>query len=746
MTLGKFARGLLASLPKRRAHGRLDPSRRLYLTASASILGQLALGRLAPAIAQTAGVQTVTLRGDAGGRRFDGIGVVNGGGATSVLLKDYPEPQRSQILDLLYKPKFGASVSALLVEIPGDGNSTQGSMPSHMHSRDDVDYGRGYTWWVLKEAWKRNPRLTLDAAAWSAPGWLGDNGRLFAKDHAYGDAKFFSQDTVDYYVKWLEGLRDVHGLRLDAIGVRNEKGVSYGFAKALRKGLDVGGFDAVKLHAFDNWPEWKLDFVKAMVADKELRDAIDVIGGHTFYSNFPVSAEVKAMAAAMGKPIWNTEDHVYLKGFDCTIGIVQCFNQNYVRHGVTKVVNWYDIAGLYPTQPYPEDPAALLAHSPWSGHYTVREALWGYAHYGQFSEAGWTYLDGGSGELGVGGSFVTLKSPDGDYSIVIETKDAKGPQQLRVRIGGGLPGKPLCMWRSNAAEQFVRQPDIRPAGGEFTITLDPNSIYSLSTTRGQQKGGFADIPAPEPFPFPYYETFESYPTPRDWGHLPRYTADIAGAFELAARPDGKGQCLRQVVPVPTISWAPDWQPYTILGDAGWSDYEVSADIWLNPGDTAAVMGRINHVGTGYGFTPKGYFLELRDDGQCRLVAIRGKKNPKALVGDAEQQALIKAGKFDGEGGELVLGTRMVPGIAPSRWHRLTLRFEGERITGLVDGKPALTATNALYAKGMAGLLAGQDKTRLSTPWYDHVLVNAVGAPTPKPATGLPGQSPIYRAT
>src|SRR5436190_10241852 len=94
-------------------------------------------------------VQTVQLKGDAGGKRFDGIGIVNGGGATSVLFKDYPEPQRSQILDLVFKPKFGASVSALLVEIPGDGNSTQGSMPSHMRTREDLNYYRGYTWWFL---------------------------------------------------------------------------------------------------------------------------------------------------------------------------------------------------------------------------------------------------------------------------------------------------------------------------------------------------------------------------------------------------------------------------------------------------------------------------------------------------------------------------------------------------------------------------------------------------------------------
>ena len=51
--------------------------------------------------------QTVRLSASGSGKQFDGIGAVNGGGATSVLLKDYPEPQRSQILDLVYKPRFG---------------------------------------------------------------------------------------------------------------------------------------------------------------------------------------------------------------------------------------------------------------------------------------------------------------------------------------------------------------------------------------------------------------------------------------------------------------------------------------------------------------------------------------------------------------------------------------------------------------------------------------------------------------
>jgi galactosylceramidase len=694
------------------------------------LAGLFAMAVMSPADA----AQTVQLNGNAGGKRFDGIGVVNGGGATSVLLKDYPEPQRSQILDLVFKPKFGASVSALLVEIPGDGNSTQGSMPSHMHTRDDLNYSRGYTWWILRQAKNRNPDLTLDGTAWSAPGWIG-NG------------KFWSQDAADYYVKWLQGLRSVYGLELDAIGCRNEKGYSPEFAEILRTTLNANGFAQVKVHAFDHWPADKFNFVKQMLTDEKLRDSIDILSAHTLSAKtkgIPASAQVQQMAAGMNKPIWNTEEHVYKKGFDCEISIVQAFNDNFISSGATKIVNWYDIAALYPMEPYSEDPAMLLAQSPWSGHYQVREALWGYAHYGQFTQVGWQYLNGACGDLSGGGSFVTLKSPGDDYSVILETKDAKTPQQIQFKIEAGLSTAQLCVWRSNAKEQFIQQAGINPVNGAFSITVDPDSIYSLSTTSGQQKGSFDNIPAPRPFPFPYYETFNEYSTPKEYGYLPHYTADIVDAFEIADRPDGKGQCLRQAVPAPTISWAPDWLPYTILGDDQWHDYQVSADVYLNPGDSAGVMGRINDVGTGYGIIPKGYFLQLGDDGQCRLVVIRGKPDKKKVVGDAEQQAILKAQNDAVQGGEKVLGTIQLPGISPRQWHNLKLRFEGAAITGLVDGKPVLSASDALYPRGMAGLMAGGDKTTLSTPYFDNLLINRPDGDVPNPTSNMPGQTPMYQ--
>ncbi len=658
-------------------------------------------------------VQQISIGPDMAGKRFDGIGIVNGGGATSVLLKDYPEPQRSEIMDMVYRPKFGASVSSMLAEIPGDGNSTQGSMPSHSHYRGDYNYQRGYMWWVLREAKRRNAALALDATGWSAPGWIGGGN-------------FWSQDAADYYVSWLHGLRTFYGLELDALGCRNEKGYDYNFAKMLRRTLNENGFQNVRLHGFDNWGEQKMDFVSEMQRDSALRAALDIVSAHTF-SEIPLAPEKRRAIEAMGKPIWNSEDHVYRKGFDCLITIVKCFNENYIVSGATKVINWYDIAGIYPLEPYSQDPPMLLAYEPWSGHYEVRQNLWGYAHYGQFTEVGWQYVDDACRTLDGGGTMCMLRHPStGDYSIILETKGAQEPQQLQIKLPKGLSATKLCQWTSNEQEQFVRQDDIAPRGRTIRLTLQPNTVYSLSTTDGQQKGSFADVPASKPFPIPYQENFDGYGQPSHWGYLPHYMADLLGCFELSERPDHQGQCLRQVVGQHTNSWAPEWHFYTILGDRNWRDYEVSADVWLNPQDEAGLMGRICFVGSGWGVWAKGYYLKIDEHGLCQLYITRGKLNPNELVGDAEQQALILARKDKEVGGEYVLDSARVEGFQASQWHRLTLRMTGDKLTGLVDGREVVTASDNRYPRGMAGLLAPAHERAISTPYFDNLSITPLG--------------------
>jgi galactosylceramidase len=649
----------------------------------------------------------VTLDGAAGGDRFDGVGAVSGGGATTDLVKDYPEKQRSEILDLLFEPQFGASLSTLYVEVPGDGNSTQGTEPSHMHTRTDANYYRGYEWWLMREAKKRNPELFLDACAWSCPRWIG-NGN------------FWSQDMCDYYADWIDGLKRYHGVTLDALGCRNESGVNEDFVKMLRATLDSRGLSAVKLHGFDNWGHGKWDWCKDLLTDPKLAAAVDVISNHT-ESDVPAPQSVQKIGRMLHKPIWDTEEHVYKDGFDCEISLVQAFNQNYLKSGVTQITNWYLVGGVYNSEPYPVQPNMLIANSPWSGSFAVRPVLWGYAHYGQFVKRGWVYLKGGCGDLPAGGSYVTFKSPGADYSIVAETKDASGEQTMQFHLAGGLSTGTLCVWRSNAAEQFVRQADIAPVDGAFTIELDPNSIYSLSTTTGQRKGQF-DSPQSTPFPLPYYETFDHYPNPKAWGYLPHYTADIVGVFELANRPDHRGMCLRQVLDKPAQSWAPEWMPYTVIGDDGWKDYEVSADICLENGGAAGIMGRISSTGDGWHNAPKGYYLTVSASGVVELGV---------------------SAQNNGDGAGELLASGSVAPLTSTSWHKLKLRFADSEITGYVDGKQIVAATNAVSDHGLAGLCAGATGGVRNTALFDNLVINTVGGSPPKPTVFAQDKDGLY---
>src|SRR5947207_7462753 len=151
-----------------------------------ALIGLASLLAAAPAHAATG--TSVNVDGTGPGRVFDGVGALSGGGGTSRLLPDYPEPQRGQILDYLFKPNYGANLQILKVEIGSDVNSTNGAEASHQRTPTDQNYQRGYEWWLMEQAKLRNPDMKLAGLEWGAPGWF--NGGVG------GPQGFYSQDNI----------------------------------------------------------------------------------------------------------------------------------------------------------------------------------------------------------------------------------------------------------------------------------------------------------------------------------------------------------------------------------------------------------------------------------------------------------------------------------------------------------------------------------------------------------------------
>jgi len=70
-------------------------------------------------------------------------------------------------------------------------------------------------------------------------------------------------------------------------------------------------------------------------------------------------------------------------------------------------------------------------------------------------------------------------------------------------------------------------------------------------------------------------------------------------------------------------------------------------------------------------------------------------------------------------------------------------MQGTTLRGFVDGKLVLTATDALYPRGMAGLLSGADDHAMNMPFFDSFAIMPVNAQKSNATTALSKATPIY---
>ncbi|GIJ44045.1 galactosylceramidase [Virgisporangium aliadipatigenens] len=618
--------------------------------------------------------------GGALGRTFDGVGAISGGGGNSRLLRDYPQAQRDQILDYLFKPGYGAAVQLLKLEIGGDGNSTDGAEPSHQHTRGDVNCDAGYEFWLAEQAVARNPSIRLAALAWTAPGWIGGGN-------------FWSDDMIAYDISWLDCAR-AHGLSIGYLGGWNERGHDSGWYKRLRTALDAAGYGAVQLVGDDT--SW--DMADEFAGDPALRNAIGVLGNHYVCGYLSQAEQCSSTQAARnsGKPLWASEfgSQDYDSG---VVPYIRTLNRGYLDGGLTGFMNWPLIAAITPNLPF-GTVGLMGAASPWSGAYRVGRNLWANAHYAQFAQPGWRYVTGAAGGYLDGnranGSYVTLAAPNGrDYSTIYETSGATAAQTVSVTVAGGLNAGTVHVWDTDlgsATEHFVKRADVTPSGGSYTLTLQPNHIYSVTTTTGQGKGTAAS-PTASALALPYADDFESY-APRT---LPRYTEDMQGAFEV--RPCGSGRCLQQVVPQRPINWQGDSDAYTLIGDPSWRNYTVAVDVNLQQPGTVTLLGR-----AGTQLRPQdrqgAYQLRINETGAWSVVAHGTSGNVRTLAS----------------------GSRSALGI--NTWHRVSLGFSGSRVTATVDGVQLAAFNDSAFGYGQAGIGVVGYQTDL----FDNVSVTANG--------------------
>jgi len=656
------------------------------------------------------------------GRQFDGIGGLSGGGATSKLLVNYPEPEKTRILDFLFKPNFGASLDILKVEIGGDSQSTDGTESSHMHTEHDERYDRGYEWWLMVEAKRRNPDIKLYALPWAFPGWIGEGTQ---------NPYINPSKTASYIIKWVQGAKTHYNLTIDYVGIWNERAYSLDYILTLRSALDASGLSHVRIVGTDS--SWGI--ADTILKNATVANAVDIIGVH--YPN----TNSKSSALTTKKALWSSEDYSTYndnKGAGCW---AYTLNQNYVNGHMTSTISWNLIAAYYDALPW-HGAGLMTANEPWSGHYIVAPTIWISAHTTQFTEVGWHYLQHGSGvgKLKEGGSYVSLICPcHKQLTIVIESM-----QHQHALCGHGRPPKftvkpqnvtfvlkpslqnvtQLNVWSSKltfddsdngtaTTQLLIKRPPVKVVGGRFTIEVLPDEVHTLTTVSGGNKGQYPDPPASKAFPLPYTDDFESYPLNSEAYNF----APQIGVWEVLKPEAGHGhnQVNVQVITEHPVDWCHSLPIHNLThsvtmnigGDFSWTDISISVDIFL-PDLASAASGAFLGVHVD---------LAWPESGSCRM-----KDNPGVYLA-------LYPSTSSSSPGLLTLSTDMVlrnvtsktsHNVPINQWFNLKLAVQGSSVEAYLDGE--LKIQSQLDSAAPTHGFTAYGTSSLGVAYFDNVII------------------------
>ena len=546
------------------------------------------------------------------GTVYRGLGVITGNNS-SRLLMDYKAKNPKaywEIMNLLFKPDYGAGLTHVKIEFGTDVNSSSGTEPSIMRSEDEeADVTRGAGFMFAADALSINPDISVDLLRWGEPKWVTD---AFSVSQENG-----FKARYKWYKAALDKAYDTYGIKFTHISADSNEAAKVDtewiiyFADMLENETDERyDYGAIKIVASDEIGSWNI--AKEMTKNEKLRDAVDILGEH--YNTWANDA-VKALNKDYGKEVWYTEGVASTNiaklavnsngsGLNGTNGALDVCNRiinAYYNGRMTMYEYQPAVAAYYSGAKY--FPKSLLnAQTPWSGYYEADCGIWTSAHFTMFMKNGWRYIDSacfGDGKEShaiseTTNNYMTVTdTATGDYSIVICNDSSEQRNYTFTLDNMTKADAPVYVWETRGpdkgqaydANYFKKiaayQPVKTKGGYAYSIEVKPYSIVTVTTLDKTADSSVYNCSYKDtPLKLSYTDKFEySDEFLASRGNAPLYTTDYGGAFEVA-EVDGN-KVLMQMINAdnkPT-----DWRyrstpnPITSLGDDRWSNYSAKID-------------------------------------------------------------------------------------------------------------------------------------------------------------------------
>lgn len=417
----------------------------------------------------------------------------------------FPEPKRTEILDLLFSTTKGAGFS-ILRNIVGDGG-TWGNATDGPNATIEPSEGVWWDWdaknddqiWLMNECKNTYGVTRFMSTVWSPPVWMKTNNSVTGGGNVSTN-KY--QQFADYLAEYVNGYKTHYGIDIYAISMSNEPDLSTSYSSCQWSSSQITDFvgNYVKpTFEAKNVPakfmvNEHMNFSESLVVDAlnntNASSRIDIVGVHCYGSSPTALPTTKSK----GKKIWLTEVS-NLNNNDATITDGLSWAKKVhdfmtVAEGNAFCYWW---GACYKTN----NGEALIRMDMNAKTYSADKRLYTIGNYSRFVRPGWTRIDATANPAS--NVYITAyKDNDTGKFAIVAINNNSSTQEVSFTLSGATVSS-VTPYRTSASENLAQLTAILVSGGTFTATLGASSV---TTFVGTGTGGGTPTPVVTPTPTP----------------------------------------------------------------------------------------------------------------------------------------------------------------------------------------------------------------------------------------------------
>lgn len=700
------------------------------------------------------------------GLTYKGFGILNGN-STSNLLLDYKAKHEEAYWEMM-QYLFGGDYplfTHIKMEMGNDGNNSTGAESCTMrYENEEADASRSPGFVMAADAKKINPNVKVSILRWEMPNWVSakwsrntNNTGYEAMYKWYRETIFDAYEKYGYVVDFINPDKNETNTPDTAFikWLSNQVKTETNFPDYMDKKAKAA-YNNIRIIASDE--NKGLQIVPKMRSDKDLYNAVDIIGFH--YRTNATSDYVK-MADEDDKEVWYSEGCAVfgytelqenktstygsgsIGGYQSPLALVDSFITAFDSSRRTHYVFQPAIGSFYEGVQYGHK-ELLSARDPWSGYIHYDPALYMLEHFAKFAKTGWEDSEPDTDDIwlaissatspsfagtdnehattGIAGNagFMTLVSPDKkDFSVVMvnNTRNEKVFSISTEEVGAA--DSDLNLWLTETDNYMQRKGMIKKTEEGWLVSIPAYSIatattldtvpertpvdglhnddrHVLDTDKAGGKNGVTSDDVLYADNFEYKEEAKDFLSSR--GNEPRYMVDTHGAWVVE-----NGELKQELA-----AEVPQWnggEPSTIVGDFRWMDYAASVDVRIPDGSKRTWARLTVRSQTGMNWSDSGYTLSVNGAGDWELYRI----GTKVLGGSVDAAAD---------------NTYKITIVANHDF--ISVAINNKSVAGYRDSVPMLSG-----------------RVKLGSSWkqvyFDNLLINNVAGGTPYALSMIDGQ-------